>query len=84
VSVSRTTSATAGRVIRWSRSGMKEMVVLTRPPVAAPSGCTVSDSSPAASILVNLQVEHGQAKRYQVRQVAGLARRYDWPLEDER
>jgi hypothetical protein len=49
-----------------------------------PSGCTVSDSSPAASILVNLQVEHGQAKRYQVRQVAGLARRYDWPLEDER
>lgn len=34
--------------------------------------------------LVNLQVERGQAKRYQVRQVARLVRRYDLPLEDER
>jgi hypothetical protein len=33
--------------------------------------------------LVNLQVERGQAKRYQVRQVAGLIRRYDLSLEDE-
>jgi predicted RNA binding protein YcfA (HicA-like mRNA interferase family) len=33
--------------------------------------------------LVNLQVERGQAKRYQVRQVASLVRRYDLPLEDE-
>jgi hypothetical protein len=47
VSVSRTRSATAARVVRWSRSGMKEMVVLTGLPVAVPSGCTVSDSSPA-------------------------------------
>jgi hypothetical protein len=31
-----------------------------------------------------MKVERGQAKRYQVRQVAGLARRYDWSLEDER
>ncbi|MGH3772508.1 MAG: type II toxin-antitoxin system HicA family toxin [Pseudonocardiaceae bacterium] len=34
--------------------------------------------------LVNLQVERGQAKRYQVRQVASLIRRYDLSLEDER
>jgi len=34
--------------------------------------------------LVNLQVERGQAKRYQVRQVASLARRYDLSLEEER
>lgn len=34
--------------------------------------------------LINLQVERGQAKRYQVRQVAGLIRRYDLSLEDER
>lgn len=34
--------------------------------------------------LVNLQAERGQAKRYQVRQVTGLVRRYDLSLEDER
>jgi predicted RNA binding protein YcfA (HicA-like mRNA interferase family) len=39
---------------------------------------------PDVSELVNLQVERGQAKRYQVRQVAGLIRRYGWSLEDER
>lgn len=33
--------------------------------------------------LLNLQVECGQAKRYQVRQVASLVRRYDLLLEDE-
>jgi hypothetical protein len=47
VSVSRTTSATAARGTRWSRSCIKEMVVLTRPPVAVPSGPTVSASNPA-------------------------------------
>lgn len=35
-----------GAGIRWSRSCMKEMVVLTRPPVAVLSAPTVSDSSP--------------------------------------
>lgn len=34
--------------------------------------------------LVNLQVEKGQAKRYQVRQVTTLVRRYDLKLEEER
>ncbi len=34
--------------------------------------------------LVNLQVERGQAKRYQVRQVGDLIRRYGWSLEGER
>ncbi len=34
--------------------------------------------------LVNLQAERGQAERYQVSQVAGLVRRYDLSLEDER
>jgi hypothetical protein len=48
-SVSRTTSVTRGRGIRWSRSSMKEIVVLIRLPVAVPSGCTLSDSSPAGS-----------------------------------
>jgi predicted RNA binding protein YcfA (HicA-like mRNA interferase family) len=33
--------------------------------------------------LVNLQVERGQAKRYQVRQVASLVRRYDLLSEDK-
>ena len=33
---------------------------------------------------VNLQTEKGQAKRYQVRQVATLVRRYDLRLEDKR
>ena len=32
--------------------------------------------------LVNLQEERGQAKRYQVRQVVGLLRRYDVSLEE--
>lgn len=39
---------------------------------------------PDVTELVNLQVERGQAKRYQVRQVVGLVRRYDLSLEDER
>jgi predicted RNA binding protein YcfA (HicA-like mRNA interferase family) len=39
---------------------------------------------PDLAELVNLQVERGQAKRYQVRQVASLVRRYDLLLEDER
>jgi len=38
---------------------------------------------PGVAELVNLQVERGQAKRYQVRQVAGLVRRYDLSLEEE-
>jgi predicted RNA binding protein YcfA (HicA-like mRNA interferase family) len=38
---------------------------------------------PKVPELVNLQVERGQAKRYQVRQVASLMRRYDLLLEDE-
>ena len=33
--------------------------------------------------LLNLQAEKGQAKPYQVRQVATLVRRYDLRLEDE-
>ncbi|MCU1460343.1 MAG: hypothetical protein JWO37_418 [Acidimicrobiales bacterium] len=33
--------------------------------------------------LVNLQEEKGQAKRYQVRQIVTLARRYDLQVEDE-
>ena len=37
---------------------------------------------PAIRELVNLQEEKGQAKRYQVRQVATLVRRYDLTLED--
>ncbi|MGH3782622.1 MAG: hypothetical protein ACRDRO_18870 [Pseudonocardiaceae bacterium] len=36
---------------------------------------------PAVTELINLQEESGQAKRYQVRQVAGLIRRYDLRLE---
>jgi predicted RNA binding protein YcfA (HicA-like mRNA interferase family) len=39
---------------------------------------------PGVTELVNLQAERGQAKRYQVRQVAGLVRRYDLSLEDVR
>jgi predicted RNA binding protein YcfA (HicA-like mRNA interferase family) len=38
---------------------------------------------PGLAELVNLQMERGQAKRYQVRQVASLVRRYDLRLEDE-
>ena len=34
--------------------------------------------------LVNLQAERGQAKPYQVRQIAMVVRRYDLRLEDER
>jgi len=34
--------------------------------------------------LLNLQAEHGQAKPYQVRQVATLARRYDLKVDDGR
>lgn len=34
--------------------------------------------------LVNLQEEKGQAKPYQVRQVAELVRRYDLSLEERR
>ncbi len=34
--------------------------------------------------LVNLQTEKGQAKRYQVRQVAAIVRRYDLSLEEGR
>jgi hypothetical protein len=36
------------------------------------------------SELLNLQEERGQAKRYRVRQVATLVRRYNLRLEDER
>lgn len=36
---------------------------------------------PAVAELINLQEESGQAKRYQVRQVASLIRRYDLRLE---
>jgi hypothetical protein len=35
------------------------------------------------SELLNLQEERGQAKRYQVRQVATLVRRYNLGLEDQ-
>jgi predicted RNA binding protein YcfA (HicA-like mRNA interferase family) len=38
---------------------------------------------PKVPELVTLQVERGQATRYQVRQVASLMRRYDLLLEDE-
>lgn len=41
-------------------------------------------SAPGRGQLVNLQVERGQAKRYQVRQVMGLVRRYNLSLEEER
>jgi hypothetical protein len=34
--------------------------------------------------LINLQAERGQAKPYQVRQIATVVRRYDLTLEDER
>jgi hypothetical protein len=34
--------------------------------------------------LVNLQAERGQAKPYQVRQIATVVRRYDLRLEDRR
>ncbi len=39
---------------------------------------------PDVAELMNLQVERGQAKRYQVRQVVGLVRRYNLSLEEER
>lgn len=39
---------------------------------------------PGVSELIILQSEKGQAKRYQVRQVATLVRRYDLRLEDKR
>ncbi|MGO8876384.1 MAG: type II toxin-antitoxin system HicA family toxin [Acidimicrobiales bacterium] len=38
---------------------------------------------PGVTELVNLQEVQGQAKPYQVRQVAGLVRRYDLHLESE-
>ncbi len=38
---------------------------------------------PGVVELVNLQEVQAQAKPYQVRQVAGLARRYDLHLESE-
>lgn len=38
---------------------------------------------PRIAELINLQEEHGQAKPYQVRQVANLAQRYDLILEEE-
>lgn len=37
---------------------------------------------PGIPELVNLQDEKGQAKRYQVRQVATLVRRYDLTVEE--
>lgn len=40
-------------------------------------------SRPGVIELVNLQEEKGQAKRYQVRQIVTLVRRYDLRLEDE-
>lgn len=45
-------------------------------------GSHVVFAHPAVAELVNLQVEGGQAKRYQVRQVAALVRRYDLRLEE--
>lgn len=39
---------------------------------------------PDVAELVNLLLERGQAKPYQVRQIAGLIRRYDWSLEAQR
>ena len=39
---------------------------------------------PDVAELMNLQVERGQAKRYQVGQVVGLVRRYNLSLEEER
>ena len=39
-------------------------------------------SLPGSTQLVNLQEEKGQAKRYQVRQVADMIRRYDLKLEE--
>jgi predicted RNA binding protein YcfA (HicA-like mRNA interferase family) len=38
---------------------------------------------PGVVEILTLQVQHGQAKPYQVRQVAALARRYNLQLEDE-
>jgi predicted RNA binding protein YcfA (HicA-like mRNA interferase family) len=40
-------------------------------------------SRPGVTELVNLQEEKGQAKRYQVRQIVTLVRKYDLRLEDE-
>ncbi len=39
---------------------------------------------PGIEEFINLQEEKGQAKRYQVRQVATLARRYHLRVEDKR
>jgi predicted RNA binding protein YcfA (HicA-like mRNA interferase family) len=39
--------------------------------------------SPTVRELINLQSVGGQAKRYQVRQVAELVRRYDLRIEEE-
>lgn len=39
---------------------------------------------PNMAELVNLQTERGQAKRYQVRQVMSLVRKYDLSLEEKR
>ena len=45
--------------------------------------CWATGSSrPDMAELVNLQVERGQAKRYQVRQVVSLVRRYNLSLEE--
>ena len=38
---------------------------------------------PTVAELINLQEEHGQAKPYQVRQVATLVQRYDLRLKEE-
>lgn len=38
---------------------------------------------PGVIEILTLQVQHGQAKPYQVRQVAALVRRYNLQLEDE-
>ena len=38
---------------------------------------------PRVAELINMQEEHGQAKPYQVRQVANLVQRYDLILEEE-
>lgn len=40
-------------------------------------------SHPDVGELINLQEERGQAKRYQVRQVASLVQRYNLSLEEE-
>ena len=41
-------------------------------------------ASDGVTELLNLQEDKGQAKRYQVRQIAAVVRRYNLQLEDER